>query len=104
MFHGTMDEGLKKFITETYRNQVEALTALQSKSGLWNTVLDDPDSYEEVSGSAAIAAGMIKGIHMGILDSKYLECARSALAGILQNIGEDGTVFSVSGGTGMGGR
>lgn len=102
MFHGTMDEGIKKFITETYRNQVETLTVLQNKSGLWNTVLDDPDSYEEVSGSAAIAAGIIKGIRMGLLESKYSECARSAVAGILQNIGEDGTVFSVSGGTGMG--
>nr|WP_314463712.1 glycoside hydrolase family 88 protein [uncultured Clostridium sp.] len=102
MFHGTMEDGIKRIITETYRRQVEALTALQSKSGLWNTVLDDPDSYEEVSGSAAIAAGIIKGIRMGILDSKYLECAWSAVAGILQNIGEDGTVFSVSGGTGMG--
>lgn len=102
MFHGTMDEGLKRFMTETYRAQVKELVKLQSRTGLWHTVLDDPESYEEVSGSAAIAAGILKGIRMGILDDKYLKCAKAAVKGILSQIGEDGTVQSVSGGTGMG--
>ena len=102
MFKGTMNAGLKQYIVDTYKAQVKALKKLQSKSGLWHTVLDDPSSYEEVSGSAAITAGILKGIKMGILDDAYLDCASRAVNAILKNIDEDGTVLNVSGGTGMG--
>lgn len=102
MFEGTMNSGVKKFVLDTYKAQVAALKRLQSRSGLWHTVLDDPASYEEVSGSAAITAGILKGIHLGILDDSYLEVAERAVNAILKNIDKDGTVLNVSGGTGMG--
>ncbi len=102
MFKGTMNAGVKEFIIDTYKAQTEALKNLQSKSGLWHTVLTDPTSYEEVSGSAAITAGILKGIRLGILDDTYLEVARKAVNAILKNIDTDGTVLNVSGGTGMG--
>ena len=69
---------------------------------LFVTVLTDPTSYEEVSGSAAIAAGILKGIKLGILDSSFEACAEKAIEGICANVAEDGTVLNVSGGTGMG--
>ena len=87
---------------DTYKAQVAALKKLQAPSGLWHTVLDDSTSYEEVSGSAAIACGILKGIRMGILDDSYLPCAERAINAILRNIDADGTVLNVSGGTGMG--
>ena len=93
---------MKQIILDTYKAQVSKLKALQDQSGLWHTVLDDSTSYVETSGSAAIAAGILKGIRLGILDDSYLECANKAIAGILANIDEDGTVLKVSGGTGMG--
>lgn len=102
MFEGTMNSGVKEFVLDTYKAQVAALKRLQSRSGLWHTVLDDPASYEEVSGSAAITAGILKGIHLGILDDSYLEVAERAVNAILKNIDKDGTVLNVSGGTGMG--
>lgn len=102
MFGGTMNAGVKEYIVDTYKAQVKTLKNLQSESGLWHTVLDDPDSYEEVSGSAAITAGILKGVQMGILTDDYLECACRAVKGILDNVAEDGTVLNVSGGTGMG--
>ncbi|WP_394918246.1 glycoside hydrolase family 105 protein [uncultured Robinsoniella sp.] len=102
MFKGTMNAGLKQFVIDAYKAQVHKLKELQSKSGLWHTVLLDPSSYEEVSGSAAISAGILKGIRYGILDDSYLECAQRAVKGILKNIDQDGTVLNVSGGTGMG--
>lgn len=102
MFHGSMNAGVKEYVVDTYKAQVKALKNLQSETGLWHTVLNDPTSYEEVSGSAAITAGILKGIKMGILDDSYLECAKRAIAAILQNIADDGTVLNVSGGTGMG--
>lgn len=103
MFKSTpLNSGVRQLITDTYKAQARTLRNLQSKSGLWHTVLDDKDSYEEVSGSAAIAAGILKGIRLGILDSSYQECAFRAIEAILKNISDDGTVLNVSGGTGMG--
>lgn len=102
MFKGTLNQGVKAFILDTYKAQVRALRDLQGEDGLWHTVLDDPTSYEETSGSAAITAGILKGIRMGILDDSYLPCAQKAIRAILKNIDTDGTVLKVSGGTGMG--
>lgn len=102
MFKGTLNQGVKTFIIDTYKAQVKALKELQAPSGLWHTVLTDKDSYEEVSGSAAITCGILKGIRMGILDDSYLDCAEKGIKGILKNIDKDGTVLNVSGGTGMG--
>ena len=102
MFKGSLDAGVREFIVNTYKSQVRALKKLQSQSGLWHTVLDDPASYEEVSGSAAITAGILKGIKLGILDDSYLDCAWKGVRAVMNNIDEEGTVLNVSGGTGMG--
>lgn len=102
MFKGSLDAGVREFIVNTYKSQVRTLKKLQSQSGLWHTVLDDPASYEEVSGSAAITAGILKGIKLGILDDSYLDCAWKGVRAVMNNINEEGTVLNVSGGTGMG--
>ena len=102
MFRGSLNSGVKRYILNTYKAQVAKLKSLQSESGLWHTVLTDPTSYEEVSGSAAIAAGILKGIRTGVLDDSYMDCAKRAVNAILANIAGDGTVLNVSGGTGMG--
>ena len=101
-FKGTLNNGVKTFVIDTYRAQVEKLKELQGENGLWHTVLTDHTSYTETSGSAAIVAGILKGVRMGILDDSYLPCAMKGLQGILANIDDDGTVLQVSGGTGMG--
>ena len=102
-FGNNIDPEFKQFLLDTYKAQVDTLVKLQSESGLWHTVLDDPTSYEEVSGSAAITTGILKGIKLGILtDECYKICADKAIDAICDNIAEDGTVLNVSGGTGMG--
>lgn len=64
------------------------------RTGLWRTILDDPEFYEEVSASAGIAAAMVlKGNPLHI---KYIN---KAITGILENISEDGKIMNVSGGT-----
>lgn len=101
-YEGAFDRGLLTYLTDTFKAQVNALIGLQAPSGLWHTVLTDPSSYEEVSGSGAIAGGILKGIKMGILDESYYDCADRAVKAVCINIGEDGTVLNVSAGTGMG--
>lgn len=101
-FGDSMDIGVRTYLEDTYRSQVNALVKLQAPSGLWHTVLDDTSSYEEVSGSAGFAAGILKGIKLGILDSSFKESADKAISAICTQISEDGTVMNVSAGTGMG--
>ena len=76
------------------RDQLAAIKLLQTEQGLWRTILDDTESYEEVSASAGIAAAMIG--NENPLHSKYVQ---KALNGVLENITEDGRVRNVSGGT-----
>lgn len=97
-----LSAGVREFLVDTLRAQVHALSKFQTKSGLWRTVLDDDSSYEEVSGSAGIAAGILNGIKLGILGKEYQEVANRAVLAICQNISDDGTVLNVSAGTAIG--
>ena len=102
MFGKNISPAFRSIVLDTFRAQVKALSGLQAESGLWHTVLTDPTSYEETSGSAAFAAGIWQGLRTGILDASYKEVAERATEGILAQIGEDGTVGSVSGGIPVG--
>ncbi|WP_231637757.1 glycoside hydrolase family 88 protein [Paenibacillus sp. FSL R5-0912] len=82
-----------------YRTLASALRQVQGENGLWHTVLDRPDYYQETSASAGIACGFLKAVKGGLLDDSYLESAGKALEGILPLIREDGEVQGVSGGT-----
>lgn len=76
------------------RDQLSALKLIQDEDGLWHTILDDPESYGEVSATAGIGAAMIT--NGNPLHTKYVQ---KALDGLLANISEDGRVLNVSGGT-----
>lgn len=76
------------------RDQLAALVRVQSPNGLWHTVLDDSSSYEEVSASAGIGAAMVINGH-----PLHRKAMLSAYEGIRRNIGADGSVRNVSGGT-----
>ena len=81
-------------IAGSLSEQLAALKLVQTENGLWRTLLNDEDSYEEVSASAGIAAGMLTCGNP--LHSKYIN---KAIEGILNNISSDGRVLNVSGGT-----
>lgn len=97
-----LDPAVRELLTDTYKAQVGALRACQDESGLWHTVLDDPGSYLETSGSAAITYGILRGLHTGVLDASFRPMAERALEGILARIAPDGTVQGVSAGTPVG--
>jgi len=81
-------------ITGSLSEQLSALKLLQTKNGLWRTILDDEESYEEVSASCGIAAAMINNDNP--LHIKYIN---SSIKGILENVSPDGRVLNVSAGT-----
>ena len=96
------DDCVRRMILTTWREQCEAIAALQDASGLWHTLLDHSDSYLETSASAAIAYGLLKGVRLGLLDERLREPALRAATAVLGQVGEDGMVGGVSYGTPMG--
>lgn len=81
-------------ITGSLNEQLSALKLLQTEQGLWRTILDDEESYEELSASAGIAAAMV-----AKKNPLYLKYVKKSLQGLLNHITEDGRVTDVSGGT-----
>lgn len=81
-------------IAGSLSEQLSALKLLQTENGLWRTVADDPESYEEVSASCGIAAAMV--VNRNPLHTKYIN---KAIEGINREISDDGRVLNVSGGT-----
>lgn len=81
-------------ITGSLNEQLSALKLLQTERGLWRTLLDDKDSYEEVSASAGIGAALLSR-----KNPLYIKYINRTIAGLLDNIAEDGRVMNVSGGT-----
>jgi unsaturated rhamnogalacturonyl hydrolase len=67
----------------------EAITKVQDKSGLWWQVLDQGDrqgNYLEATGTAMFTYTLAKGVRKGYLPKKYLDVAKKAYQGILDNL------------------
>lgn len=81
-------------VAGSLNEQLAALKTVQTENGLWRTILDDEESYEEISASAGIAAAMLN--RGNPLHSKYIN---KSIKGLLNNVGKDGKVMNVSAGT-----
>ena len=82
--------------------QVTTLLGLQSPSGAWRTLLDDPESYEEISATAGFGYGLMKAARLGLGPDGCRKAGLKALEAVLANIDADGVVGNVSYGTRMG--
>lgn len=94
---------VRRFLTDLLAQQVEALLTLQNDSGMWHTLLDDPESYSETSATAGFAYGLLKGARLGIGDTRWQEAGKRALEAVVSQIHPaTGVVGGVSYGTRMG--
>lgn len=82
-------------INGSLRDQLSALIKLQSDNGLWHTVLTDPTTYEETSGSAGIAAAIV----LNGSTPKSAKVAQKAVDALINKVNKHGTVLDVSTGT-----
>ena len=82
-------------IVGALNEQLSSIKLYQTENGMWRTVLDDEESYEEISASCGIAAALLnKG------NPLYLKYINKTIRGLIDNnISEDGRVLNVSGGT-----
>lgn len=92
----------RRFLLQVLESQVKALQRCQHSSGLWHTLLDDPDSYPEASATAGFAYGILKAVRKRYLSRDFLPMAEQALRGVINNIDSNGELKQVSFGTAMG--
>ncbi|WP_125604917.1 glycoside hydrolase family 88/105 protein [Lapidilactobacillus bayanensis] len=93
----------QKYLEDVLHYQIEALLPLQAASGLWRTVLDDSESYEESSATAGFLYGMEKARQLGITQDVNVDLSiNKAIDGLLEQIDNIGHVANVSSGTPVG--
>ena len=92
-------DALRMFLTETLLAQVKALAPLQTESGMFRTLLDDPSSYEEAAATAGFAYGILKGVRLGLLPAEFETVGRRAALAVRRHINDAGELTQVSFGT-----
>ena len=92
-------DALRLFLTETLLAQVKALAPLQTESGMFRTLLDDPSSYEEAAATAGFAYGILKGVRLGLLPAEFETVGRRAALAVRRHINDAGELTQVSFGT-----
>ncbi|ULL15052.1 glycoside hydrolase 105 family protein [Paenibacillus sp. H1-7] len=83
---------------DSLRDQLSTVVRLQAEDGLWHTVLNDTSAYTETSGSAGLAAGLVR-FNEAIGSPLYNKQIQKAIAGVLGRVSANGTVTGVSAGT-----
>ncbi|MFJ5335207.1 glycoside hydrolase family 105 protein [Pectobacterium sp. CHL-2024] len=82
--------------------QTTTLAHCQHESGLWHTLLDDPDSPLETSASAGFIAGILTARRLGMLHDFPQDVLEKGYAAVVAQIDAQGVVQGVSDGTAMG--
>ncbi|MGE9553368.1 glycoside hydrolase family 88/105 protein [Erwinia amylovora] len=95
-------DATRRFLQQVLSRQLAALEKCQDESGLWHTLLDDPNSYLEASATAGFAFGMLKAARRHCADPRYIAVAEKAIKGLISRINAEGELTQVSFGTGMG--
>jgi unsaturated rhamnogalacturonyl hydrolase len=86
-------------IVDAFRRQMRAIQKLQAPNGMFHTVLDNPDTYLEMSATAALGYAALKGVRLGLLDGGFTTVGKAAVQAVLEHIKPNGVVGRVSSGT-----
>jgi unsaturated rhamnogalacturonyl hydrolase len=74
----------------------EALVRTQEPDGHWPTPIADPTSFHETSTASFAAAGLTRGVALGLLDTSVKDAAARAWQASLASVGDDGSTVGVS--------
>ena len=99
------NDPIRIHLLDTLNAQCAALKRYQTPSGLWCTLIDQPESegsYVEASATAGFAFGILKAHRKRYIGKEYEEVALKAIKGVLANINSSGELENTSFGTGMG--
>ncbi len=85
-----MDESMyyeRSFLIRMLNDLADSLLPYQDASGMFYQIVnraDDPRNYLETSGTALIAAGLLRGVRLGFLPDRYRQIAEAAFYGITE--------------------
>lgn len=93
----------KNRILQEYRKMMATLKSYQNEEGLWNQLIDEPDTWTETSGSAMFTYAMITGVKNGWLNAEeYAPIARKAWLALITYMNDNGDLKNVCIGTNIG--
>ncbi|MCR4764464.1 MAG: glycoside hydrolase family 88 protein, partial [Lachnospiraceae bacterium] len=87
----------RRYLQGMLENLADSLLPWQAENGMFYQIInrpDDPRNYLETSGTALIAAGLLRGVRLGFLPERYKEIAEKAFYGITEKYlsrNEDGS-------------
>lgn len=99
---GAISAPVRRTLEAILRQQTATLARCQHDSGLWHTLLDDPESPLETSASAGFIAGMLTARRLGMLQDVPAAVVEKGFAAVVAQIDDGGMVQGVSDGTAMG--
>jgi unsaturated rhamnogalacturonyl hydrolase len=91
---------LRPRIMRGYRKMMAALLKYQTSDGMWRQLIDDPQAWEESSGSGMFTFALVTGVKNGWLPAaKYGPAARKAWIALVGFIDQNENVTNVCEGT-----
>lgn len=94
-------EGRKQLI-DLLEKQIVGVSRYQNENGMWNQLLDKPESYDESSVTAMYVYGIAKAINEGWFDDTYMRIAQLGWNALKKDqITENGHFKNVCVGTGI---
>ena len=95
------DDPNREAIKAGHAKMMATLLANQRQSGLWGQIVDDPESWDETSGSAMFAYAFQSGVNHGLLDAAtYAPAARRAYLALVSRLDGHANISDVCEGTG----
>lgn len=95
------DHPLRAEVLDFFHRQCSGVARYQGKNGLWHQLLDKPDSYEEITGTAMFVFGIARGVKRGWLHPDFIYVAEQGLKGMMTKISDKGDVTAICVGTGI---
>lgn len=86
-------------LKENFLKHMDGVLNTQDASGAWHTVMNRPDTYLEMSATAAFAYAVNRAVKDGYIASRYAGQAEKALEALKADIDEKGNVLHGSIGT-----
>lgn len=91
---------LRPRILKSYREMMAALLKYQASDGMWRQLIDDPEAWEESSGSGMFTFALISGVKNGWLPAaEYGPAARKAWIALVGFVDQNENVTNVCEGT-----
>jgi unsaturated rhamnogalacturonyl hydrolase len=88
-------------VVSDFQRLAKGLISVQNPiTGLYHTILDNPQSYAETSASAMILYSLVEGQRIGLITIEDPEFVQRTWKGLATKVDSNGVVFDVSAGTG----